>query len=215
LAGLQIGFHVFTWSGSLPASEHTKSWAALAKLWRAKKVSAWIVYAKKGKLDMNNVIDSPAGLADASAQPTPPFRLSHLLVPADFSPNSEKAMSYAIELARLARAKLTLLHVVPEPSALDYTMEGIPVDEIQAWQSEAATKLAAQLARAKLAYPSVQSVQTTALHPRDEIVRAAVQLSADLLILSTHGYTWWKHLLFGSDAEKVLEHAPCPVLIVR
>jgi universal stress protein A len=164
---------------------------------------------------MNEVIDSPATSGDASGQPRSPFKLSHILVPTDFSPNSEKAISFAIELAKLAKAKLTLLHVVPEPSALDYTMEGIPVDQIQGWQNEAAKKLAEQLTRAKLVYPSIESVQTTALHPRDEIVRAAAQLPADLLVLSTHGYTGWKHLLFGSDAEKVLEHAPCPVLIVR
>jgi universal stress protein A len=164
---------------------------------------------------MNEVIDTPATLGNALDKPRSPFRLSHILVPTDFSPNSEKAMSYAIELAKLARAKVTLLHVVPEPSALDYTMEGIPADEIQEWQNEAAKRLAEQLAKAKLEYQSVESVQTIALHPRDEIVRAAAKLSADLLALSTHGYTGWKHLLFGSDAEKILEHAPCPVLIVR
>ena len=164
---------------------------------------------------MNTVIDSPVTSGDPSGQPRSPFRLGHLLVPTDFSPNSEKAMTYAIQLAKLAGAKLTLLHVVPEPAALDYTMQGVPVDEIEGWQKAAAKKLAEQLARAKLAYPSVESLQTLALHPRDEIVRAAAQLPVDLLVLSTHGYTGWKHLLFGSDAEQILEHAPCPVLIIR
>ena len=101
----------------------------------------------------------------------------------------QKAVQYAIQLARLVRAKLTLLHVVPEPSALDYTMQGIPVDEIQGWKNEAETKLESELARAKLAYQEVDSALTMALHPRDEIVRAATQLPADLLVLSTHGYT--------------------------
>ncbi len=43
----------------------------------------------------------------------------------------------------------------------------------------------------------------------------SIQISADLLVLSTHGYTGWKHLLFGSDAENILQHAPCPILVVR
>lgn len=133
----------------------------------------------------------------------------------DFSPNSEKAVNYAIQVAKLVGAKLTLLHVVPEPSALDYTMQGIPVDEIQGWQKEAEEKLTDQLAKAKLEYQNVDSIQTMALHPRDEIVRAATDLSADLLVLSTHGYKGWQHVLFGSDAEKILEHAPCPVLVIR
>jgi nucleotide-binding universal stress UspA family protein len=169
----------------------------------------------QGKRVMNEVIATPTASGDAAGQTRSPFKLSHILVPTDFSPNSEKAMCDAIELAKLARAQVTLLHVVPEPSALDYTMQGIPVDEIQGWQDEAAKKLAEQLAKAKLEYQGVESIQTIALHPRDEIVRAATQLSADLLVLSTHGYTGWKHLLFGSDAEQILEHAPCPVLIVR
>jgi len=61
----------------------------------------------------------------------------------------------------------------------------------------------------------VESVKRIALHPRDEIVQAASDLSADLLVISTHGYTGWKHLLFGSDAEIIIEHAVCPVLVVR
>jgi nucleotide-binding universal stress UspA family protein len=72
-----------------------------------------------------------------------------------------------------------------------------------------------QLARAKLQHQEVDSVQRTALHPRDEIIGVARALSADLLVISTHGYTGWKHFLFGSDAEKILEHACCPTLVVR
>ena len=50
---------------------------------------------------------------------------------------------------------------------------------------------------------------------RDEVIRIAKESPADLLVLSTHGYTGWKHLLLGSNAEKILEQAPCPVLVVR
>lgn len=166
---------------------------------------------------MNEGIDNPATSKDPLRQQSSksPFTLRHILAPTDFSPNSEKAVNYAIQVAKLVGAKLTLLHVVPEPSALDYTMQGIPIDEIQGWQKEAEEKLTDQLAKAKLEYQDVDSIQTIALHPRDEIVRAATDLSADLLVLSTHGYKGWQHVLFGSDAEKIVEHAPCPVLVIR
>jgi nucleotide-binding universal stress UspA family protein len=49
----------------------------------------------------------------------------------------------------------------------------------------------------------------------DEIVRAAGSLRADLIIIATHGYTGLKHVLMGSTAERVVRHAPCPVLVVR
>jgi nucleotide-binding universal stress UspA family protein len=176
-----------------------------------------MILSRKEKLNMSEGIDNPATSKDSLSQPLSksPFALRHILAPTDFSPNSEKAVNYAVQVAKLVGAKLTLLHVVPEPSALDYTMQGIPVDEIQGWQKEAEEKLTDQVAKAKLAYQNVDSIQTIALHPRDEIVRAATDLSADLLVLSTHGYKGWRHVLFGSDAEKILEHAPCPVLVIR
>jgi nucleotide-binding universal stress UspA family protein len=143
------------------------------------------------------------------------FSVDRILAPTDFSPNSEKAVAYAIQLARRLGAKLTLLHVVPEPSAADYSLEGISIQEIQGWEEEAEKKLAELLARARLEYREVEALKVSALHPRDRIVRAATDLSADLLIISTHGYAGWKHFLFGSDAEKIVEHAPCPTLVVR
>ena len=166
---------------------------------------------------MNQVNDTSTIPRDLPVQPSVSrkFQLSHFVAPTDFSPNSEKAIDYAVQLARRLGAKLTLLHVVPEPSALDYSTDGISREEIEGWQEEAEKRLAKELARARLEYANVESVQVTALHPRDQIVRAATDLSADLLVISTHGYTGWKHLLLGSDAEKIVEHAPCPVLVVR
>ena len=146
---------------------------------------------------------------------SPKFQFSHLVAPTDFSPSSEKSVDYAVQLARRLGAKLTLLHVVPEPTALDYSMEGISRQEIEGWEAEAEKRLTQELARAQAEYANVESLHLTALHPRDQIVRAATDLSADLLVISTHGYRGWKHFLFGSDAEKIVEQAPCPVVVLR
>ena len=51
--------------------------------------------------------------------------------------------------------------------------------------------------------------------PFVQIVRAAADLKADLIVLGTHGRSGLKHALFGSVAEKVVRKAPCPVLSVR
>ena len=166
---------------------------------------------------MNASIETSIDAEVATPQPVdiPKFTFSHILAPTDFSPNSARAVDYAVQLARRLGAKLTLVHIVPEPSALDYPIEGIPIQEIEGWEEEAEKSMADQLARAKLQYQEVDSVQRTALHPRDEIIRVAKELSADLLVISTHGYTGWRHFLFGSDAEKIFEHACCPTLVVR
>jgi nucleotide-binding universal stress UspA family protein len=48
-----------------------------------------------------------------------------------------------------------------------------------------------------------------------EIVQVAAEMAADLIIITTHGYTGLKHVLMGSTAELIVRHAPCPVLTVR
>lgn len=155
----------------------------------------------------------PETAADPFAHLEPVFR--RILVPTDFSHRSEVAVAYAVELARKMRGQLTLLHVLPEPSAFDYNIGGYPREEWDQSKEEAEKKLAAALAHAKLTFLEVDAILRTGLDLHDEIVRAAKNISADLLVLSTHGYTGWKHLLFGSDAEKILQHAPCAILIVR
>jgi nucleotide-binding universal stress UspA family protein len=51
--------------------------------------------------------------------------------------------------------------------------------------------------------------------PFEEICHAAKLLGADLIALTTHGYTGLKHVWLGSTAERVVRHAHCPVLVVR
>jgi universal stress protein A len=51
--------------------------------------------------------------------------------------------------------------------------------------------------------------------PAAEIVSAAEDLKADLLCIGTHGRTGIAHFLLGSVAERIVRHAPCPVLTVR
>jgi nucleotide-binding universal stress UspA family protein len=48
-----------------------------------------------------------------------------------------------------------------------------------------------------------------------EIVSAARSLKSDLIVISTHGRTGLSRALLGSTTERVVQHAPCPVLVVR
>jgi nucleotide-binding universal stress UspA family protein len=55
----------------------------------------------------------------------------------------------------------------------------------------------------------------TSGRPWQGITDYAASNNTDLIIISTHGYTGLKHVLLGSVAEKIVRHAPCPVLVVR
>jgi nucleotide-binding universal stress UspA family protein len=51
--------------------------------------------------------------------------------------------------------------------------------------------------------------------PAQEIIAIAERVPADMIVISTHGRTGLKHALLGSVTERVVRHAPCPVLVVR
>jgi universal stress protein A len=138
-----------------------------------------------------------------------------ILVPTDFSHYSEKALEYAIPLARQFGARLTLLHVIEPVATPDF---------------EGAFPLALENARAKeLCHSALKALsekfgnEPALIEGRvvrqgrafDEIAKAARELKIDLIVIATHGYTGLKHTFLGSTAERVVRHAPCPVLVVR
>jgi len=51
--------------------------------------------------------------------------------------------------------------------------------------------------------------------PDIDIVRAANELGADLIVMVTHGRTGLEHLVMGSVTEKVIREASCPVLVLH
>jgi universal stress protein family protein len=76
--------------------------------------------------ELTDLLTKPdASMGQLSAPPNFSFR--RIVVPTDFSPRSENAVNYAVELAQRLGAHLTLLHVNPQLSALEYTTEGIPI----------------------------------------------------------------------------------------
>lgn len=143
-----------------------------------------------------------------------PFRVRRILVPTDFSSCASKAIAYAIPFARQFAARLTLLHVVPtdyafnEFGAVDY----ITLNE-EARRSDEARL--AELIKKEVPGDVATEASVRIGRPVSEIVDAARELEADLLIMSTHGHTGLKHVFLGSVTELVVRHAPCPVLVVR
>lgn len=138
--------------------------------------------------------------------------LKNILVPHDFSETSDAAMQYAVALARTFGAKLEVLHVSDKarfematefPLGLDLSLE----DAIR----EHLLKIMATRDFTELK-PAFEVRTGT---PYLEIVRYAKDRNVDLIVMGTHGRGFVAHAVMGSVAEKVVRHAPCPVLTVR
>ena len=143
------------------------------------------------------------------------LNLKKILVPIDFSDMSKHAFQYALRFAEQFRCKIVLLHVVEPETVLAGTSLGVdvfaqPEDDITAAKAE----LAALAASSRDCLHSVASVVRSG-HAPNEITKAAKDLDVDLILISTHGYTSWRHLCIGSTAERVVRAAPCSVFVVR
>lgn len=133
-------------------------------------------------------------------------KFNHLLVPSDLSDAALPALDYAVDLAGLTKAKVTLLHVVAP-------YEGSP----EAWE-ELRREMKEELKRwsNKVVEPSeVPIIETKVIryhHPGAGITEFAHENGVDLIVIPTHGHSALGRLLFGSVAEHVIYYAPCPVI---
>jgi universal stress protein A len=141
------------------------------------------------------------------------LQIKSILVPIDFSAQSEKALAYAVPFAEQFGAKLTLLHVL-EPVATPDFAQSFPLinDKVMA---DCGRHLARVVKDLEIEPKLVQRTLVREGRSFHEIADAARTLKVDLIIISTHGYTGLKHTFLGSTTERVVRHAPCPVLVVR
>ena len=146
----------------------------------------------------------------------PVFNLRKIVAPVDFSTRSSRALECARAFARQFAAEILLVHVV-EPTVIPDNFGIVPPayeevgDALMKAAKERLTKLADDLSGelAKVKW------EVCTGRPAWEIVRVAEEGGADLIIITTHGYTGLKHVLMGSTAELIVRHAKCPVLTIR
>jgi len=145
-----------------------------------------------------------------------PNRIRTILVPHDFSPQSDAAFARAEQLAELANASVHLLHVLHAPMLHAPTPAGplqlaLPDAVLEGARLEAG-ELLREIARHSEREVSVQLAEGP---PTDVICEVAEEVSADLIVMGTHGREGLAHFLLGSVAERTLRRASCPVLTVR
>lgn len=143
-----------------------------------------------------------------------------ILVPTDFSENAKAAMFFALRLAKSHGAKLILAHVVENATYLcegDSSVGIVPY--VNNWTEFLKSQGEKHLAEAAtlLASKSGGDARTVLRYGRadEEICKMVREFNADLVVMSTHGYTGFSHLAFGTVTERVMRSCPVPMLSIR
>lgn len=138
-----------------------------------------------------------------------------ILCPTDFSKSSENAVRYAIELARISKAKILLMHAYETPVIYtDVTISTIQIDFELLRESalKQLKKLYARLIEQVRDVPFELVLQQGL--PSARTVEIAIEKNADLIVMATTATNQLQRFLIGSNASRVLKHAPCKVLLV-
>ncbi|MCC5862325.1 MAG: universal stress protein [Gammaproteobacteria bacterium] len=138
-----------------------------------------------------------------------------IVFPTDFSKLSLKALPWVRRMAESLNCPVHCVFVVEEPqmyAALDMGPVTLPSPKELAEQAK--TRLDAFIAEHLSGVSGVVSVVLVG-RPAQELTDYAAKHAAELIIMTTHGYSGIRHVLLGSTTEAVLRQAPCPVLSVR
>lgn len=142
----------------------------------------------------------------------------HILLATDGSAASDKAMAQALELAKTLGAKVTAVTATEMWSALDVSG---PDGRQRIEKFEAAAKASAEKILASVSEAAARAgVACATLHipdasPAVAVVEIAKREGCDLIIAGSHGRRGIDRLLLGSQAQRIVTQAACPVLVCR
>ena len=153
-----------------------------------------------------------------------------ILCPVDLSGFSLEALKLAVKVAEASEGALDILHVIHNPFDEIYMSEITQTDPalIGVYAGEPqrrakilrATEEHSEVLLKQFCHDVVQHYGKVRFHvrngdPFEAILDATEDLRTDLVVLATHGRTGLKRLVIGNVAEKIVRHAPCPVLTVK
>jgi nucleotide-binding universal stress UspA family protein len=148
--------------------------------------------------------------------------MKKILVPTDFSKPAEWALEVAIDIAEKAKGQIVLLHIVDQPTSDSFNVEGQVLSDL-GWEDKLFTlklieknkHLLEDTARlVEEAGVSVSSVLRLG-NPYHGIKTVISEQNVDLIVMGTSGRSKFEEVMLGSNTEKVVRHAKCPVLSVH
>jgi nucleotide-binding universal stress UspA family protein len=152
-------------------------------------------------------------LAVRSGEPALTFK--KILCPIDFSPASERGLRNAIGLARGMGGEVVVATVVPHHAWLATAVEtgklaGARQEYEQSWRDEFHRfLLGIEFGEVPWSSEICEGV------PQHEIIKAAHQHGADLVVMGSHGRTGLARVLLGSVTRRVLQQLPCSLMTVK
>jgi len=162
-------------------------------------------------------VDRPVLIAMQKAGSDAPFsRYERILSTNDLSADSERGFAYASELASAVDAKVTLAHVLRVPRSLAL-LPGEPPLEVP---SEATHSVHQEREDELMKLARKADATDTDLHlvvghdVAARIAEAAVETSADLVVIPSHGHSALRRMVLGSTSERMLELVHAPVLVL-
>jgi len=148
--------------------------------------------------------------------------IKKILVPIDGSGYSMRAAMYAIEVSKLQKAQILVIHVISKfPSDYEYTIPSIAGSAIQTYIENKRSQVQLWFNEIiKIAKDeNVSSIKThifvDAESIADAILSYATQNSIDLIVMGTKGRSSIARFLLGSIANYVLQHAHCSIILIR
>ncbi|MFY9269234.1 MAG: universal stress protein [Candidatus Manganitrophaceae bacterium] len=140
-----------------------------------------------------------------------------ILLGTDFSDYSKEALDYALFLAKSFEAELYLFHAFEQPVFMPGVNGRVGpeiITWIQGFKEEGWKKLEALAEKMKKEGVKAHPLLKEGV-PYREMLNAAKEVKADLIVLGTHGRSGLDRFMMGSVAERVVRQAPCPVFLVK
>ena len=138
---------------------------------------------------------------------------TNIIVGLDGSDGATRALETALDVAALTQGKVHAVSVEEHIPAYAATV-GEVQDEVR-FENHYFRRIQADATRAAAAKNISISQEILRGHAADQLVRAADARGADLLVIGHTGHSRLHNMLLGSTADRVVEHAHCPVLVVR
>jgi len=138
--------------------------------------------------------------------------MNNILVPVDGSQYMERNITYACDVAKSMRSKLTLVHIVTVPTV---TEPGLVIDLKPFEEAGSRIMEKAKQAAKDQGVDAGTKTGTTYGNPAHEIIRTAEEGKFDLIVIGAKGHSLLRNLMIGSVTDTVVRNASCPVLVVR